>query len=470
MKQLSLRYGVFIICFALFLLYLITPSFIPWFPFLIVLAFVGLTVKSTIDGIRLKKALLQQIDIIEQKIQTELIQKVKGISKNQYEKINKIALIEKRCSENQELKIWERHKRSYQLLPNSLLALGLLGTFLGITMNLFLISRNTGGELQLQKALPDIIGSMAIAFVSSLAALAGSVFLTKFHPTYDLDLEKDKLLISLEDYLDNDFFLSQNQPTVAEKIDVLIKSIDNYSKSLNTFITTLPKNTQDFQNAVTAASNILNTSANNFQAVANQSSQSMQTGANVLSNATNNLVRLTTTFSDITSSLRDSTKSFDKAIDKLEDYADNLQDIGKALVNNSSQIQSLIQNNQQNLNQVSDRLVQNANTLSATSQSFNNHVSQLTTSLSQHTGQVGNHNNRLQSLAGVIENTTQSSNTNISQVVSVLNQNASLVSNQINQLQNIAENIDRNAQTMKQIQTNFSDLLNALVQLQKTGG
>ncbi|BAY12700.1 methyl-accepting chemotaxis protein [Calothrix sp. NIES-2098] len=470
MNQLSLRYGVFIICFVLFLLYLITPSFIPWFPFLIVLAFVGLTVKSTIDGIRLKNALLQQIDIIEQKIQTELLQKVKGISKNQYEKINKIALIEKRCSENQELKIWERHKRSYQLLPNSLLALGLLGTFLGITMNLFLISRNTGGELQLQKALPDIIGSMAIAFVSSLAALAGSVFLTKFHPTYDLDLEKDKLLISLEDYLDNDFFLSQNQPTVAEKIDVLIQSIDNYSKSLNSFVTTLPKNTQDFQNAVTAASNTLNTSANNFQAVANQSSQSMQTGANVLSNATNNLARLTTTFSDITSSLRDSTKSFDKAIDKLEDYADNLQDIGDALVKNSSQIQSLIQNNQQNLTHVSDRLVQNANTLSASSQSFNTNVSQLTTSLTQHTGQVGNHNNRLQSLAGVIENTTQSSNTNISQVVSVLNQNASLVSNQINQLQNIAENIDRNAQTMKQIQTNFSDLLNALVQLQKTGG
>ncbi len=235
MNQLSLRYGVFIICFILFLLYLVTPSFIPWFPFLIVLAFVGLTVKSTIDGIRLKNALLQQIDIIEQKIQTEIVQKVKGISKNQYEKINKIALIEKRCSENQELKIWERHKRSYQLLPNSLLALGLLGTFLGITMNLFLISRNTAGELQLQTALPDIIGSMAIAFVSSLAALAGSVFLTKFHPTYDLDLEKDKLLISLEDYLDNDFFLSQNQPTVAEKIDVLIKSIDNYSKSLNSF-------------------------------------------------------------------------------------------------------------------------------------------------------------------------------------------------------------------------------------------
>lgn len=468
MKQVSIRYGVFIICFVLLLLYLITPSFIPWFPFLIVLAFVGLTVKSTIDGIRLKNALLKQVNTIEQTIQVELLQKIKGISKNQQEKINKLALIEKRCSENQELKIWERNKRSYQALPNSLLAIGLLGTFLGITMNLFLISRNTAGELQLQTALPDIIGSMAIAFVSSLAALAGSVFLTKFHPTYDLDIEKEKLLISLEDYLDNDFFISQNQPTVGDKIDVLIKSIDNYSKSLNNFITTLPKNTQDFQNAVTAASNTLNTSANNFQAVANQSSQSMQTGANVLSNATNNLARLTTTFSDITSSLRDSTKSFDKTIDKLEDYADNLQDIGEALVNNSSQIQNLIQNNQQNLTHVSDRLLQNANTLSATSQSFNNNISQLTTSLTQHTGQVGNHNNRLQNLVGVIESTTQSSNTNVSQVVSGLNQNASILNSQINHLQNIAEKLEHNTQTMKSIQTNFSDLLAALAKLQKS--
>ncbi|MDZ7961621.1 MAG: hypothetical protein RMY34_27700 [Aulosira sp. DedQUE10] len=468
MNQLSLRYGVFIICFVLLLLYLITPSFIPWFPLLVVITFLGLTVKSTIDGIRLKNALLNQVNIIEQKIKSELLQKLQVISKNQYEQINKLALIEKRCSENIEFKIWERNKRSYQLLPNSLLALGLLGTFLGITMNLFLISRNTGGELQLQKALPDIIGSMAIAFVSSLAALAGSVFLTKFHPAYDLDIEKDKLLISLEDYLENDFFLSQNQPTVTDKIEQLIYTIDNYSKSLSGFVTTLPRNTQDFQNAVTAVSNTLNTSANNFQAVANQSSQSMQTGANVLSNATNNLAGLTTTFSNITSSLRDSAQSFDSAIKTLQKYSQNLQTIGNDLVNNSSQIQSLIQNNEQHLTTVSDRLVQNASTLSAASQTFNNNISQLITSLTKHTGEVSNHNNRLQNLAGIIENTTQFSNTNIAQVVSALNQNASLLGNQINQLQNITENIERNAQTIKQMQTNLSDLLNSLTKLQNS--
>lgn len=421
MNQLLLRYGVLIICGGLLLLYVITPSLIPWFPVLVVIAFIGLTAKSTIDGIRLKEKLSKQVDIIEQQIKSELIQKVKVISKNQYDKINKLALIEKICSENKELGSWEKNKRSYQLLPNSLLALGLLGTFLGITMNLFFISRNTGGDLELQKALPEIIGSMAIAFISSLAALAGSVFLTKFYPTYDLDLEKDKLLISLEDYLDNDFLISQNQPTVADKIDVLIKTIDNYSQSLKSFITTLPKNTQDFQNAVTAASNTLNTSANNFQAVANQSSQSMQTGANVLSNATNNLAKLTTTFSNITTSLHGSTKSFDKAIDSLQNYTDNLQAIGNTLVNNSSQIQSLIKNNQQNLTQVSDRLEQNANTLSTSSQSFNNNVSQLTTSLTK----------------------------------------------QINQLQNIADKIDINTQEMKQIQTSMSKFLTVLARLQQ---
>ncbi|MBD2196297.1 MULTISPECIES: hypothetical protein [Calothrix] len=468
MNQLSIRSGVLIIGAVLLLLYLIKPSSIPWFPYLIVLGFVTLTIKSTIDGVRLKKNLLQQVDTIEQKIQAELVQKVQGISKYQLEKINKVALIEKRCSENPELKIWERHKRSYQLLPNSLLALGLLGTFLGITMNLFLIGRNTGGELQLQQALPDIIGSMAIAFVSSLAALAGSVFLTKFHPTYDLDLEKDKLLISLEDYLDNDFLLSQNQPTVVEKIEVLIKSIDKYSQSLNSFITTLPKSTQDFQNAVTAASNTLNTSANNFQAVANQSSQSMQTGANVLSSATNNLAKLTNTFSDITNSLRKSTNSFDNAIDKLQDYADNLEAIGQTLVNNSLQIQNLIQTNQQNLTQVSDRLVQNANTLSTSSQFFNTNVSQLTTSLTHHTGEVGTHNNRLQSLVGVIENTTQASQTNTTQLVSALNQNASLLNNQINQLQKITEKFEQNNQAMQHIQTNMTNLVTALARLQQS--
>jgi hypothetical protein len=52
--------------------------------------------------------------------------------------------------------------------------------------------------------MPDIISSMAIAFVSSLVALGCSMFLTKFHPTAELEMAKDNLLISLEHYLDND--------------------------------------------------------------------------------------------------------------------------------------------------------------------------------------------------------------------------------------------------------------------------
>src|SRR5689334_2558470 len=99
MNQLSLRYGVFIICSGLLLLYVITPSLIPWFPVLVVIAFIGLTAKSTIDGFRLKNALLNQVHIIENQIKSEIVQKVKVISKNQYEKINKLALIEKICSE-----------------------------------------------------------------------------------------------------------------------------------------------------------------------------------------------------------------------------------------------------------------------------------------------------------------------------------------------------------------------------------
>lgn len=92
-------------------------------------------------------------------------------------------------------------------LPNLLLAFGLLGTFLGITLNLNSISQiiNEGGTdiANLTSKLESPLQSMGIAFITSLIGLFCSSILTINNLKHNVNLEKNALLNNLEDYLDN---------------------------------------------------------------------------------------------------------------------------------------------------------------------------------------------------------------------------------------------------------------------------
>ncbi|MBD2774593.1 hypothetical protein [Iningainema tapete] len=421
-KALSPSYWVVIISFVVFALYLINPAIIPW---LVVIFFVILTLKLTLDGVKLHNQLPQELQSYYQQLSSNIYTRCQGIKQENREKINRLALIEKTYNEHPKLQVWEKKKRYYQLLPNLLLAMGLLGTFVGITINLILLSRNTAGEIQLQKALADIISSMAIAFVSSLVALVCSVFLTKFHPAYDLDIEKDNLISRLEDYIDNDYLLSQTPLSVQEKINELRTSIDIYASKLDIFVSKFPQYVKDFEHAVTDASRKLVKSADEFGDVTKESSKLMQTGANTLSNTTNNLAGITRNFSNLTSTLSTSAQSLDSTTEALQNYTQELQSLTNTLVNNSSRIQNLIQNNQQDLNSISIRLEQNTHTLSSATQSFNLNASQVKEALNQHTGQVGNHNYNIQNVAITLDQYTQiikNIQTNLTNLVNLLNQ------------------------------------------------
>lgn len=95
-----------------------------------------------------------------------------------------------------------------RVLPNLLLAFGLLGTFIGITINLQSLSQtinqaqfNDVNELiaQVQKPLQG----MGIAFFTSLFGILCSSILTVVNIRWNTNLSKNLLMSSLADYLDN---------------------------------------------------------------------------------------------------------------------------------------------------------------------------------------------------------------------------------------------------------------------------
>ena len=95
-----------------------------------------------------------------------------------------------------------------RILPNLLLAFGLLGTFLGITINLSTLSQtinqaNANDVSNLVTELKKPLEGMSIAFTTSLTGLFFSALLTLFNFIFNSGLAKYRLISSLEDYLDN---------------------------------------------------------------------------------------------------------------------------------------------------------------------------------------------------------------------------------------------------------------------------
>ena len=124
-----------------------------------------------------------------------------------------------------------------KIIPNLLLAFGLLGTFLGITTNLVSISQiiNQGGGdiIDLTSQLQRPLQSMGIAFITSLIALICSSILTVINLKYNVALEKNALLNNLEDYIDNIYRLEiKNYSRLDEAVN---RMVDKQTEFLTRF-------------------------------------------------------------------------------------------------------------------------------------------------------------------------------------------------------------------------------------------
>jgi hypothetical protein len=107
-------------------------------------------------------------------------------------------------------------------LPNLLISLGLLGTFIGITFNLGNITEMIGSENGEVSVVIESLGaplqSMAIAFYSSLYAIFCAILLTFFNNIWNVELKKEQLLNLLESRLDRSV-------TPEDDLDSRIKNI-----------------------------------------------------------------------------------------------------------------------------------------------------------------------------------------------------------------------------------------------------
>ncbi|WP_460194602.1 methyl-accepting chemotaxis protein [Thermosynechococcus sp. FA-CM-4201] len=172
-----------------------------------------------------------------------------------YDEINTVALVDYTLGQE---RLWgmslEQIEYLTRVTPNLLIAIGLLGTFLGITINVFSIIDNLGtldisalqGENPAQQnvVLQELftrfrepLRGMALAFVSSLVSLSLGIFLTFINSIWNTTLARRHFFAAVELHLDHELASEQRNPTGR-----LIRSIDrNFSIFLENFHETVTR-------------------------------------------------------------------------------------------------------------------------------------------------------------------------------------------------------------------------------------
>ena len=228
-----------------------------------------------------------------------------------------------------------------RILPNLLLSFGLLGTFLGITINLTNLSQtitqvDINDVRSLVEQLNKPLQGMGIAFITSLIAIACSAFLVVINTIWNAKLAKLELLSLLEDYVDNVYLTQIKSPHPMEKA--------------------LDRLNQDFSNMLYRLGDTVEESINNAFARIEKSAYIFQQAANTiehsrfpekLSSATTDLSIAQNQFSQSSLVLQKSTQSFEHSLDSMQTIARQLLNVHQKINRIHEQYNTLLESNQQ---------------------------------------------------------------------------------------------------------------------------
>jgi chromosome segregation ATPase len=320
----------------------------------------------------------------------------------QLEQVNTGALIDQIYSQ-ETIKGFTCEQIDYlcRILPNLLLAFGLLGTFLGITINLSTLSQtinqaNASDVSNLVTELKKPLEGMSIAFTTSLTGLFFSALLTIVNFIFNSGLAKYRLISSLEDYLDNVYFPKVQGDTRLDKIvnrmvsqqdefltnfgETVRKAVEQSMGKVAQQIADGNKETTDLARQVyekfTDAAGTISRAANEFQnsmSALNTTSQIFKQSAETfdqsqfplkLSLATVDLSNTQQKFSESATSLAATTEIIKTVLTEVQNCSQTLIKLAEEINNTnkaSIQVLDLHQNNQNLLTEIIPGLQQGAN-------------------------------------------------------------------------------------------------------------
>jgi hypothetical protein len=380
-----------------------------------------------------------------------------------------------------------------RVLPNLLLAFGLLGTFLGITLNLSHLSQtilqnglNINNLDSLLKQLQQPLQGMGIAFITSLIGVACSSILTVINLYWNTSLAKDQLISSLEDYLDNVY-----QPTIPghtrmdQAVDRLVSELTNFLARFGETVrdaveNSLKEEIGKIEKSATAAHNLakqvnerfmessgtISAAANEFKQATAQFSEAGKEFKNSdfterLSSATmllgtngEQFNQSIATFSETVCSMQINLNTIDNSLHDLVKLIEENNRINKQFTNH---IDAQIGNNNQKIKEVVEQVSQSVVSLREIEEQLADLTeNRLREVLSNHISTVNDPIQKMSELLMITVSEQVASNNNI---ISLITEKADL--NHV-QIAEIVENIGEYVSHLSDIKSELSELIQLL--------
>ena len=351
-----------------------------------------------------------------------------------------------------------------KVLPNLLLAFGLLGTFIGITLNLYNLSRTinqANGDINnLVQQLQTPLQSMGIAFITSLIALVCSSFLVVINLYCNTNLAKCLLISSLEDYLDNIFKPQEQGDT---RLD---KAVNRMAEQQHEFL-------KRFHENVTAAVEL------SLGRVAQKIADGNKEATDLARQVYERFIETSGTLATGADTFKTTALFLDKQVQKLNDLVQhsNFVEYSKALESSITILREVSDKIQQS--QLADRLVSTAKELENTYGNFAHStlvLNQSTQSIESAIAAVQNSEQKMVALGAQISDLNQHSSELIDSSKTILAENKDSLSQIRDELTNLISTLQKHEAQVGTIfqklgdrfANNIKQQTNSQIQFQKT--
>lgn len=327
MGQGEIGFGFFIVIIAISILGLIKSIKISK-------EYEGLTIAFNDSGkiiVEGKQELNVENDLLQ-----GIIEDFKKSAKRGTENINTEVIIQKTLEKNN--KIFKKEK-FVKLIPSVCIGLGLLGTFVGLTLAIVQTRGVLGGAMgstqQFSQAMEAPFASMSSAFWTSICGVFSSLILNMSN--VNLDNKKESFYDEIEDYLDNTIYayygktvgaqISEFNGTLRYTMTNLTEEMrDLFQDGVKELVSKINKNTIDLTDTVKELTNYtkdldrltnsLDTSVKNFKEPVDSFKSSIHGYLQTSENTTN--------------MMKDSVNKFAIKVDTLDSDLNNVQNIIKS--------------------------------------------------------------------------------------------------------------------------------------------
>jgi len=290
--------------------------------------------------------------IFKSELLNKIVSDYKSAASGNYSEVNTQAIIEK-CF-NLRLRQLIIAERFVKGSVSILIILGLLGTFLGLTISvseLVKILNNTevadliNNPNYFVKGLVSAVGGMAVAFITSLFGIACSIILTILHIIFNAEEARETLMVNIEEYLDNTVALvvskdKETEYTIMNKIlrETFVEFGEKIEGTLRNTVETFGDKLSHVVMDVQLSSKTLDSTVDKFDLALRNFASNIRDFSEFNLNLRNNIERMDVSFIKVTEALIDTSKIIVENYSALESFSKDIKNAAEEMTGYNRQV------------------------------------------------------------------------------------------------------------------------------------